>query len=71
MTICVADTTRIALAESEDLFHWKRLGLATFALWHGIYLADVDDKDASLFPVAARTCRFAYTVVNDQPAVPG
>ena len=52
MTICVADTTRIALAESEDLFHWKRLGLATFALWHGIYLADVDDKDASLFPVA-------------------
>jgi predicted GH43/DUF377 family glycosyl hydrolase len=29
---------RIALAESEDLFHWKRLGLATFALWHGIYL---------------------------------
>jgi predicted GH43/DUF377 family glycosyl hydrolase len=43
---------RIAMAESEDLFHWKRLGLATFALWHGIDLADVDDKDASLFPVA-------------------
>jgi predicted GH43/DUF377 family glycosyl hydrolase len=43
---------RIALAESEDLFHWKRLGLATYAHWHGIELADVDDKDASLFPVA-------------------
>jgi predicted GH43/DUF377 family glycosyl hydrolase len=43
---------RIAMAESEDLFHWKRLGLATFALWHGIELAGVDDKDASLFPVA-------------------
>jgi hypothetical protein len=40
------------MAESEDLFHWKRLGLAAFALWHGIELADVDDKDASLFPVA-------------------
>jgi predicted GH43/DUF377 family glycosyl hydrolase len=43
---------RIAMAESEDLFHWKRLGLATYAHWHGIDLADVDDKDASLFPVA-------------------
>ena len=43
---------RIAMAESEDLFHWKRLGLATYAHWHGIELADVDDKDASLFPVA-------------------
>ncbi len=43
---------RIAMAESEDLFHWKRLGLATYAHWHGIELGDVDDKDASLFPVA-------------------
>ena len=36
----------------EDLFHWKRLGLATYAHWHGIELGNVDDKDASLFPVA-------------------
>ncbi len=43
---------RIAMAESEDLFHWKRLGLATYAQWHGIELDGVDDKDASLFPVA-------------------
>ncbi len=43
---------RIALAESQDLFHWKRLGLATYAHWHGIELGNVDDKDASLFPVA-------------------
>jgi predicted GH43/DUF377 family glycosyl hydrolase len=43
---------RIAMAESEDLFHWKRLGLATYAHWHGIELAHVDDKDASMFPVA-------------------
>jgi predicted GH43/DUF377 family glycosyl hydrolase len=43
---------RIAMAESEDLLHWKRLGLATYAHWHGMELADVDDKDASLFPVA-------------------
>ena len=43
---------RIALAESEDLFHWKRLGLATFAPYDGIDFVHVDNKDASLFPVA-------------------
>jgi len=47
-----AQGPRIALAISEDLFHWERLGLATYALWHGIELGNVDDKDASLFPVA-------------------
>jgi predicted GH43/DUF377 family glycosyl hydrolase len=42
---------RIALAISEDLLHWKRLGLAQF--WRdGIDFGGVDDKDASLFPVA-------------------
>jgi beta-1,2-mannobiose phosphorylase / 1,2-beta-oligomannan phosphorylase len=43
---------RIALALSEDLFRWQRLGLATFGPYHGIEAGDVDDKDASLFPVA-------------------
>jgi len=43
---------RIALASSEDLFHWQRLGLATFGRYQGIDIGDVDDKDASLFPVA-------------------
>ena len=43
---------RIALAVSEDLFHWKRLGLATFDPYHGIDFVHVDNKDASLFPVA-------------------
>ncbi|MGB8472705.1 MAG: hypothetical protein WCE61_01320 [Candidatus Acidiferrum sp.] len=42
---------RIALALSADLFHWQRLGLATFAPYQGIEFSDVDDKDASLFPV--------------------
>src|SRR5665213_2768287 len=41
---------RIALATSEDLFHWQRLGLATFAPSPGVALNNVDDKDASLFP---------------------
>lgn len=43
---------RIAFAESEDLFHWTRLGLATFAPYRGIDFVHVDNKDASLFPVA-------------------
>jgi predicted GH43/DUF377 family glycosyl hydrolase len=43
---------RIAMAESKDLFIWKRLGLATYAQWHGIELGNIDDKDASIFPLA-------------------
>jgi len=43
---------RIAMALSADLFHWQRLGVATFGPYHGIECGDVDDKDASLFPVA-------------------
>jgi hypothetical protein len=37
---------------SEDLFHWKRLGLATFAAFQDIDFVHVDNKDASIFPVA-------------------
>jgi predicted GH43/DUF377 family glycosyl hydrolase len=44
---------RIALAVSKDLFHWQRLGLANFTNYHDGRDPDgVDDKDASLFPVA-------------------
>lgn len=43
---------RIAFAISDDLFHWRRLGLATFAPLGGIDFVHVDNKDASVFPVA-------------------
>jgi beta-1,2-mannobiose phosphorylase / 1,2-beta-oligomannan phosphorylase len=43
---------RIALAISRDLFQWQRLGLAAFSHYHGIEFAGVDNKDASLFPLA-------------------
>ena len=43
---------RIALAMSEDLLHWKRIGLAAFAPYKGIDFVNVDNKDASVFPVA-------------------
>ena len=37
---------RIALAMSEDLFHWERIGLATFEPFQGIDFVHVDNKDA-------------------------
>jgi beta-1,2-mannobiose phosphorylase / 1,2-beta-oligomannan phosphorylase len=43
---------RIAFAISKDLFKWQRLGLATFGRYHGTDIGTIDDKDASLFPVA-------------------
>jgi predicted GH43/DUF377 family glycosyl hydrolase len=44
---------RIALAKSKDLFRWQRLGLVNFTNYHaGVDPDGVDDKDASLFPVA-------------------
>jgi len=43
---------RIALAMSEDLFHWERLGVAIFMPYEGVDFNDVANKDALLFPVA-------------------
>jgi len=42
---------RIALAVSDDLHRWERLGLARFGPYPDIELDGVDDKDATLFPV--------------------
>jgi len=41
---------RIAIAISDDVFHWRRIGLATFQPYNGIAFDGVDDKDASVFP---------------------
>ncbi len=42
---------RIALAVSKDLFHWERMGLATFESFGGLDFAGVGNKDASVFPL--------------------
>jgi predicted GH43/DUF377 family glycosyl hydrolase len=47
-----AQGPRIALASSEDLFHWKRLGLVTFDPYGKIEFDGIDNKDASVFPIA-------------------
>lgn len=43
---------RIALAISKDLFHWHRLGLASFTAYEGIEFNGIDNKDATGFPMA-------------------
>jgi len=43
---------RIAIAVSEDLFHWRRLGLATFEPYHSLDFVHVYNKDACIFPTA-------------------
>ncbi len=43
---------RIALAMSRDLIHWMRIGLARFEPYEGIDFVHVDNKDASIFPLA-------------------
>ena len=43
---------RIAFAMSQDLFHWDRIGLARFESFQGLDFVHVDNKDASVFPVA-------------------
>ena len=53
---------RIALAISEDLFHWERMGLAIFMPYEGVDFNDVPNKDALLFPVA-------ISDPDDQPAM--
>lgn len=40
---------RIAIAVSDDLLNWRRIGLATFHPYHGIAIDGVDNKDASVF----------------------
>ena len=60
------DGPRIALAISEDLFRWQRLGLATFRPYEGIEFEGVDNKDASVFP--DRHSRSIRTAINGHPS---
>jgi predicted GH43/DUF377 family glycosyl hydrolase len=63
---------RIAVAISTDLFHWKRLGLAIFAPYAGIDFVHVDNKDASVFPVAIPNHRGKMQLgILHRPLFPG
>ena len=43
---------RIAFAQSKDLFHWERLGLATYMPYEDIEFNGINNKDACMFPLA-------------------
>lgn len=67
-----ANGPRIALASSKDLLHWERLGLATFASYDGIDFVHVDNKDASIFPVAVPNhCGKMQMAMLHRPLFPG
>jgi predicted GH43/DUF377 family glycosyl hydrolase len=63
---------RIALAMSEDLFHWERMGLAIFMPYDGVDFNDLDNKDGLLFPVAIPDVagRPAMAIIH-RPLFPG
>ncbi len=63
---------RIALAMSQDLLHWERVGLAVFAPYDGIDFVHVDNKDASVFPVAIPNhCGKMQLAMLHRPLFPG
>ncbi|MGN6177639.1 MAG: glycoside hydrolase family 130 protein, partial [Mucilaginibacter sp.] len=45
-----SDGPRIAIARSNDLIHWERVGLARFAPYKHIKFEGVDNKDSAVFP---------------------
>ena len=59
------DGPRIALAVSDNLFHWQRLGLVTFRPYQGIEFDGVDNKDAAVFPL--RHSRSNWATCNSHP----
>lgn len=63
---------RIAIAISDDLLHWRRRGLATFRSYRGIAFENVDDKDASTFPllIPDPSGRLAVALLH-RPLFPG
>jgi beta-1,2-mannobiose phosphorylase / 1,2-beta-oligomannan phosphorylase len=68
---------RIALAASDDLFQWERLGLATFRGCGGMEcqvedFTTIDNKDAVLFPTAVRgpTGENDFAIIH-RPLFPG
>jgi beta-1,2-mannobiose phosphorylase / 1,2-beta-oligomannan phosphorylase len=71
-TALSSEGPRIAMAVSEDLFHWRRIGLVRFRPYQGIEFDSVDNKDASVFPTAiADPFRESTLAILDRPLFPG
>lgn len=63
---------RIAVARSNDLFHWERVGLATFTPYKGLEFQGIDNKDSSVFPeaVLGTDGNKEYAIIH-RPLFPG
>jgi predicted GH43/DUF377 family glycosyl hydrolase len=71
-TALCAQGPRIALAASDDLFNWQRLGLATFEPYDGLDFNSVNNKDGLVFPVAVPDpSGQAATAMIHRPLFPG
>jgi predicted GH43/DUF377 family glycosyl hydrolase len=67
-----ADGPRIALAQSKDLIHWERLGLATYAPYEDIEFNGINNKDACLFPTAVSSPhKHSSMAMLHRPLFPG
>ena len=63
---------RIAMAISEDLLQWERLGLVTLLPHEGLEFDGVDNKDASVFPLAVPDPRGQVSMaMMHRPLFPG
>jgi predicted GH43/DUF377 family glycosyl hydrolase len=63
---------RIALAISSDLLNWQRLGLASFVPYQGIEFNGIDNKDATMFPLAVASPSGALELaILHRPLFPG
>lgn len=63
---------RIAVAVSEDLLQWRRIGLVTFEPYEGIAFDGIDNKDASLFPMAVTNPKGEHAIaLLHRPLFPG
>jgi predicted GH43/DUF377 family glycosyl hydrolase len=66
------DGPRIALAQSRDLFHWRRLGLANFEPYKLIDFNGINNKDACMFPLPVSSPhRHLSLAMLHRPLFPG
>jgi predicted GH43/DUF377 family glycosyl hydrolase len=63
---------RIAIATSEDLVRWERIGLAAFMPHGSVQFQGVDNKDGAVFPVAIPNAEGSPSVgILHRPLFPG
>ena len=63
---------RIAVARSNDLLTWERMGLATFDPYKGLEFQGIDNKDSAVFPelILSPSGDNRYAIIH-RPLFPG